>query len=214
VSTPPPVPQPTATLAGVPARPPGRSLTWWGMGMFVLTELTLFANLIFSYLYVRARSTPEWPPGGVDAPSLGLPAVLTVVLLASSIPAQLASRAATAGAASGEGAAGAGAGRAATMLAVTAAIGVVFLGLQAVEYARTADEVTPRTNAYGSLHYTITGFHSAHVAVGVGLLVWAAVRAWRRSTPSRSVAAIVFYWHFVDAVWLVIVSVLYLSVAW
>lgn len=193
-----------ASLAGVPARRPGRSLAWWGMVMFVLTEALLFANLIFAYLYVRARSTSEWPPDGVRPPELALPAVLTVVLVASSVPAQLAGREAHAGRWR----------RVPVLLLATGASGLVFLGLQAVEYARTSEHLTPRTNAYGSLQYTITGFHGAHVALGVGLLLWAAARCWRRPPRPAVVESVVLYWHFVDAVWLVILAVLYLSVAW
>ena len=98
-------------------------------------------------------------------------------------------------------------------LIAIAALGIVFLGLQVSEYVRTAREFTPRTDPYGSMFFTITGFHGAHVAVGVTLLLWG---AWQvgREPHRRTLPVLALYWHFVDVVWLVVFASLYLSVTW
>jgi heme/copper-type cytochrome/quinol oxidase subunit 3 len=100
-------------------------------------------------------------------------------------------------------------------LAVTFVLGVVFLSLQGVEYARAT--FTPATDAYGSLFFTITGFHGAHVAAGLIMNAVVQVRAWANHfTAERhlAVANVAMYWHFVDVVWLVVFLSLYLSPRW
>src|SRR5688572_16240015 len=67
-----------------------RSFAWWGMVWLIATEATLFASLIASYFYLRFRYGPEWPPGGIEAPTLELPLIMSAILLSSSIPVHLA----------------------------------------------------------------------------------------------------------------------------
>src|SRR5207249_2757619 len=62
-----------------------RAPAWWGMVLFIATEAALFASLLVSYFYLRA-SAPSWPPPGLERPELSVPVVMTVVLLASSVP--------------------------------------------------------------------------------------------------------------------------------
>ena len=76
------------------------------------------------------------------------------------------------------------------------------------------EEFSPRTNAYGSLFFTLTGFHGAHVAVGLLFSLWTQVRAWMgHFTADRHLTVQLFalYWHFVDIVWLFVLSTIYLS---
>ena len=70
-----------------------RAAGWWGMVFFIATEATLFALLFASYFYLRFKSGPQWPPAGIEAPSLGLPVIMSVVLLSSSFPMHWAERA-------------------------------------------------------------------------------------------------------------------------
>jgi cytochrome c oxidase subunit 3 len=180
----------------------GRPTGWWGMVMLITTEATLFALLLFSYFFLRAQ-TPEWPPAGVEPPDLGLIWLMTGLLLFSSAPMHDADRAIRAGRL----------GRMRLGLALTFALGGTFLGLQGVEYAATIKEFVPQTNAYGSLFFTITGFHGLHVFVGLFMNAVIQLRSWRghldaeRHLPVQLTA---MYWHFVDAVWVAILLCLYL----
>jgi heme/copper-type cytochrome/quinol oxidase subunit 3 len=97
---------------------------------------------------------------------------------------------------------------------MTFAMGSTFLGLQGIEYVDKLKEVTPRTDIYGSLFFTITGFHGIHVLVGLLLNLWLQFYAWKgRFSAERylPVENVVMYWHFVDAVWVFIFASLYLA---
>ena len=170
----------------------------------IATEATLFATLLVSYFYLRFQSTPEWPPDGIEAPTLGLPLVMTVLLLGSSIPMHWA-----------EG----GIKKGATLrlkvgLGVAFLMGAAFLVLMGIEYAERLHEVTPRTNAYGSIFYATTGFHGTHVLVGLLMNLWLQVRAWMGHFSKERhshVQNVTLYWHFVDVVWIFVLASLYLS---
>jgi heme/copper-type cytochrome/quinol oxidase subunit 3 len=99
-------------------------------------------------------------------------------------------------------------------LAVGFVLGLAFLGLQIWETVVVAREFTPKTDAYGSLFFTITGAHSAHLVAGLLLVAWIQVRAWSGAySPRRhlGVQMAAIYWHFVVAVQLAIFATLYLS---
>lgn len=178
----------------------GRASGWYGMIAAIATEASLFAYLLFSYFYLLAQTHAAWPPGG--PPKLMLAGANTVILLLSSV-------------AVGWGERGIKAGNAARLglgLGVGIALGAIFVALQLVEWRNKA--YGPGTDAYGSLYFTITGFHMAHVAVGLVILValWAWNRAGRLGCGGAlrvSIGAV--YWHFVDAVWLLVFATFYLS---
>jgi heme/copper-type cytochrome/quinol oxidase subunit 3 len=89
---------------------------------------------------------------------------------------------------------------------------VLFLVLQGVEYSR--ETIAGTHDASGSLFYTITGFHGAHVFVGLIMLVFVLVRALRGHFATgrhEAVTNAAMYWHFVDAVWLVVFTSLYIT---
>src|SRR5207245_5343755 len=87
-----------------------------------------------------------------------------------------------------------------------------FFVFQSIELTRKA--FAPHTNAYGSAFFTITSFHGLHVIVALLLGAVLLVRAWRGGFDQEhhlAVQNVALYWHFVGAVWIVILAVLYLS---
>ena len=162
---------------------------WWGMAVFVATEATLFGTLIGSYYELRFRTRP-WPPAGVPDPKVALPLILLGVLVATSIPVQLASVWARAGRAR------------ATQLALLLAIAMqtVYLALQIHLYVDDLHKFTPQENAYGSIYFTMVGAHHAHVLFGILLETWFVLRLFGGLTRYRTVGvrATAFYWHAVN----------------
>jgi heme/copper-type cytochrome/quinol oxidase subunit 3 len=177
------------------------SLGWWGMWLFILTEAALFAFLLFSYYYVTIQPhASAWPPGG--APSLRLALPNTVILILSSVAAWF-------------GVEGAKQGHRAQQLAglaIAFALGLAFAIIQVIEWGNKPFTIT--SGAYGSLFFTITGFHLAHVTGGLlillALLVWSAMGYLGRMN-SRPVSIGAIYWHFVDVVWLFVFFTFYLT---
>jgi len=99
-------------------------------------------------------------------------------------------------------------------MGVTILLGAIFLAGQGIEYANLIHEkVTISRDLFGSTFFTLTGFHGFHVFIGLlllslilGLAIWG-----RKDEPSMSgISSIAIYWHFVDAVWIVIFSIVYL----
>jgi heme/copper-type cytochrome/quinol oxidase subunit 3 len=182
-----------------------RAFGWWGMVWLIATEATLFALLIASYFYIRFRSGTEWPLGGIEPPKLELPLIMTVILWSSSLPVHIAEK----GIEKGDQ------GRLKGGLAMGWILGAVFLFITlAVEWPETLKEFTPRTNAYGSLFFTITGFHASHVIVGLSVSMWTQARAWQGAFDEKrhlTVQNFAMYWHFVDIVWLFVLLTVYIS---
>ena len=177
-----------------------RSSGWLGCLMLIATEGALFGYLIFSYLYLAAQSSQHWPPEGM--PKLGWSSANTVILLSSSVFVWLCERCVRRrrlrlGVAS---------------MALAVVLGAVFVGIQLHEWHDHPYGMT--THLYGSLYFTITGFHMAHVVVGLVVLIllgaWTALGYF----DAQRCAALTIgglYWHFVDVVWLFIFSTLYLT---
>jgi cytochrome c oxidase subunit III len=188
----------------VEAAPRSASNGWWGMVLFVATEATLFAVLLASYFYIRFKTTGGWPPDGIADPKLLRAVVMTVLLAVSSFFVHAA-----------ESGIRRGSQRALVLgLAGGFLLGLAFLGLQIWETVVVSDDFTPKTNTYGSLFFTITGAHSAHLAVGLLLVAWIQVRGWFGAyTPRRhlGVQMAAIYWHFVVVLQVAIFATLYLS---
>jgi heme/copper-type cytochrome/quinol oxidase subunit 3 len=187
----------TATALADRVRTPHR-LGWSGMVWLILTEAVLFGFLIFSYFYLGAFQ-PSWPPA---VPPLSISAINTLVLIASSgtmAMAEWASRRRRTSWTRG--------GLLATLL-----LGLVFLLIQGFEL--TAMPISPTRNAYGSLVFTILGFHAVHVLAGVVMNAAVQCHLWLGTSGEKrhpGMESISLYWHFVDAVWIVIFSCLYLA---
>ena len=201
---------PTETVS-VPAQRPGelgaglavsvgRSAGWWGIVWFIATEATFFAFLIAGYVYIRAISQ-SWPPPGTPHRELFFPSLNTVILLLSGVPAYFAHRAILRGDRKGL--------QIGLVLAVL--LGAIFLGGQGYEYLTAG--VTPQTNLAAAGFFVLTGFHGAHVAAGIGLLLVVLGLSLRGRFSPRHHFGVQFastYWHFVDAVWIFLFTVLYL----
>jgi heme/copper-type cytochrome/quinol oxidase subunit 3 len=100
---------------------------------------------------------------------------------------------------------------AARPLALTAALGVVFLALQALVWVRLYREgLVPSGGPYASVFYTLTLFHALHVCVGLGAVAWLAARAAHGAARPLSVRLWTMYWHFVGGVWVVLYATVYL----
>jgi len=178
-----------------------RATGLWGTVAFIATEATLFGALISAYFYLRSGAL-QWPPEGMKKPELLLPLIMTVILLSSSAPMVAAEMSIKRGNQIGLR----------IGLAIAFLLGTLFLAFQVIEYSNK--EFTPRTNAYGSLFFAITGLHGAHVFLALVLNAGMQARAWSGHFTKRRYQAIQnvgLYWHFVDAVCVVILVSVYLS---
>ncbi|WP_254526063.1 cytochrome c oxidase subunit 3 [Natrinema caseinilyticum] len=177
----------------------GMIATW----LFIVTEGLLFAGLFLAYFFLEADHGP-WPPE--ELPPLDLPYALglTVILLLSGITLYWARR-------------GLEHGNRRQFnygLAVTIILGLAFLLGQANEYSTMLSEgLTPWASAYGSTFYVVTGTHGIHVIFGLVLLGLVGARAWGRGHFDADrhlfVKTASYYWHFVDAIWFLIVLFVY-----
>jgi cytochrome c oxidase subunit III len=177
----------------------GRPASWWGMMILVASEATLFGSFIGTYYYLRLKTT-VWPPDGVPEPRLVVPLVLVACLLATSVPMQLASRAARAGR------------LAATRLLLVVALTVQsgYLAYEVHDFADQLRAVDITRNAYSSIYYTLLGADHAHVFVGLLLDLWLLGKLVRGFTTYRvnAAQAIAWYWHAVNLLTLVVIGTL------
>src|SRR6516162_4513233 len=192
----------------LPSPPPIRtertlSPAQWGLISFLLSEVALFGTLIVTYLFYLGRDTVE--PTPADALKLGLVVWTTVCLLGSSGTIHVAERAL------GRGNQG---GFTLWWLA-TIVLGVVFLGGTAFEWHDLIYRynLTISRNLFGTTYYTLVGLHALHVTGGVTIMLIVLGLALGRQVTSANRAAVglvSWYWHFVDAVWVVVFTVVYL----
>jgi cytochrome c oxidase subunit 3 len=173
---------------------------WWGIVAGILTEAALFAYLLFGYYYFAIQPHGvAWP---AELPTFKLSAPNTIILLVSSAAVWWGERGAKEGSIRKQ----------VTGLGMAFVLGVAFVVIQTFEWK--AKSFSLNSGAYGSLFFTITGFHVAHVIFGLIMLlpltVWSALGYFgpRRSAPV-SIGAI--YWHFVDAVWLTVFFTIYIT---
>jgi cytochrome c oxidase subunit III len=203
-----PVPPPSSDrIIRLPVPPPIEPELWlspvqWGVATFLVSEVAFFGTLIATYVSFLGREQ-----SGPTPADLSLPLVIgtTICLLTSSVTAHLAERALRAGS------------KSAFVLwwSATIALGVLFLAGTAYEWNEliTVRGLTISRNVFGSTYYTLVGFHALHVTAGVILLtviLGLVVRG--QVTASHPVAAEMtsWYWHFVDGVWVVVFTVVYL----
>ena len=179
-----------------------RASGWWAMIFTVFTEASLFTYLLFSYFYlaVQPHAPGTFPEGG--APALGIASLNTAILLTSSVAVGWAQLGIEHG----------NKWRLVAGLGTGAGLGIVFLAIQCLEWSQKPFGLS--STPYSSLYYVITGFHMAHVVVGVLMLLaltfWSAKGYFnRRRFAHIHIGAL--YWHFVDAVWLAVFFTFYIT---
>jgi len=185
----------------LPVGPVGRhGIGWWGVSTLVASEAALFSYLLFCYYYIGAAAQPGWLPENHPRLFPALPN--TILLLASSGAAWI-----------GEtGIEEEKRGQALAGFAAAFVMGAIFAAVQGYEWWERPYDLG--TTSFASLYFTTTGFHLAHVIVG--LVILAALFGWTLAdffSPRRriSVSAGVLYWHFVDMVWLFVFTTYYIT---
>ncbi len=200
----------------------------WAMGWFIFSEVMFFAAFFGTLFYVRIFAvdwiagvgdrgpsgmfwpdfSPEWPllntpdpsrfPGATEVVSpWGLPLVNTILLVTSSVTVTFAHHGINEN----------NRKKLVNFLAITVALGITFLGVQAYEYYHAYTELGLTLNAgiYGTTFFMLTGFHGAHVTLGTFMLIVMLGRAMKghfRNDDCFGFEATTWYWHFVDVVWL------------
>ena len=194
--------------------PWGKAMMW----IFLLSDTFIFTCFLTGYMNVRVSTPVPWPNpsevfaltvGGVSIPLL-LIGIMTFDLITSSGTMALAvnygyrrDR-----------------GRAAALMFITAAIGAIFVGMQAFEWTKLIVEegIRPWGNPmgasqFGAAFFMITGFHGLHVSAGVIYLTIVAMKVLRGDYEKKGyeiVEIVGLYWHFVDLVWVFIFAFFYL----
>ena len=184
-------------VANVSSRVDARVL---GMLLFIASEVMLFGSFFTAYFFVRVAGHQEWPPKGVDLPVF-VAGVNTAILVTSSFSMHWALQSIKRG-----NRAGMKAG-----LVLTFLMGLTFLLTQATEYARVG--FAPHDNAFGTIFYCLTGLHGAHVFVGLTILLFVTIRAFRGHFSADAHYGVEIggiYWHFVDVMWIVVYSTVYI----
>ena len=215
-------------LHGVKGRPDAVSV---GTIIWLASELMFFAALFAAYFSLReitnAAAAPgqttmwEWGASHLDNDWFGITfpwfaTINTTVLILSSVTCQLGVHAAEKGKVSRSGSLlQLGSWGLREWYTLTFVMGAIFIGGQAFEYANlVAEGFVPSTNAYTSAFFLATGFHGLHVIGGLVAFLLMLGRTYlsRTFTHEQAVHAIVtsYYWHFVDAIWVVLFGVLYL----
>ena len=166
----------------------------------ITTESALFTIFVTAYLFYIGKSTTGPSPQQV----LALPILATICLLSSSLTVVLAERAFRRGHTKGFQ----------FWWLITILLATVFLGSTAFEWQRLIlkDHLTIATNLFGTTFYSLVGLHASHVIVGLILLVLVLILSLRghiKSAHAEHIEMLSWYWHFVDAVWVIVFTVVY-----
>jgi cytochrome c oxidase subunit 3 len=183
----------------------GTDTALMGMLLFIASEVMFFAALFGAYFNVKATAQ-HWPPEGTEFISPWGPVLAgTIILILSSFTMQWGVWQIRKGNRAGLNRA----------VAVTVLMGVVFLAIQGWDYYEFVreDGFGINSGVYGTLFYTMTGFHGAHVLGGVIGLIVILSRGVQGQFSARhhvAVEAVSAYWHFVDIVWVALFATIYL----
>jgi heme/copper-type cytochrome/quinol oxidase subunit 3 len=170
---------------------------WWGMALFLCSETTLFGTLLATYFYLDFNSQ-SWPPAGIKAPSVVLPLVATGVLIATSVPMFLASRAARAG----------DAPLSSWLIGLAMVVQCCYLAAQILLFRHDLHQFSPQGTAYGSIYFTMLAAHHAHVLLGIllnGWVLWRVAVGGLNNYRLIGVRAVALYWHVVNAIAVLVV---------
>ena len=171
-----------------------------GMLLFIISEIMLFGAFFTAYFFIRVVGEADWFPfDGKELPKV-IAGINTLVLVSSSFTMHWALESVKS-----DNRFGLQAGMFTTFM-----LGATFLFVQINEYVHVG--FSPQDHAQGTIFYGLTGLHGAHVAVGLTLLAFATIRAFRgHFTPKehRGVEVPGIYWHFVDVMWIFVFSTIY-----
>ncbi len=171
-----------------------------GMLLFIISEVMVFGAFFTAYFFIRVVNGDEWPASGTELPKL-IAGVNTCILLSSSVSMHWALESAKSGNRFGLKAG----------ILTTFGLGATFLFIQINEYVHIG--FSPADSAQGSIFYGLTGLHGAHVFVGLTLLAMVTIRSFKgHFTPEehRGVEVPGIYWHFVDIMWVVVYTTVYI----
>jgi len=166
----------------------------------IVAETAIFTIFVVAYVYYIGKSISGPTPRQV----LELPIFNTVCLLSSSLTIMIAERALKRSAL----------GAFSLWWALTAILGSIFLGGTALEWKKLIyhDGLTISTNLFGTTYYSLVGLHASHVIIGLTMLLIVLIFALTgklKGEHFKQVEVLALYWHFVDAVWVVVFTVVY-----
>jgi cytochrome c oxidase subunit 3 len=174
-----------------------------GILLFIISEVMLFGSFFASYFFLRVVVNPSaWPPHPFELP-VAVAGMNTAILVSSSFTIHYALE-------------GIRKGNKQAMklgLVLTWLLGLTFLFVQINEYVHLG--FSSRTEAFGTIFYSLTGLHGAHVFIGLCLLTAATLRAFRGhfdKEPEKHLGVEVpgIYWHFVDIMWIIVFFTVYI----
>ena len=174
-----------------------------GILLFIVSEVMLFGAFFAAYFFLRVvKSPPSWPPVGFKLPVL-VAGMNTAILVSSSFTMHWALESVKRG-----NRRGLKLGLLSTFL-----LGATFLFIQINEYVHLGFSI--RDASFGTIFYWLTGLHGAHVTVGLMLLTFANIRAWRghfgpEAKDHLGVEVPGIYWHFVDVMWIIVYTAVYI----
>jgi cytochrome c oxidase subunit 3 len=171
-----------------------------GMLLFIISEVMVFGAFFTAYFFIRVAKGAAWPAPGDQLP-VEVAGLNTAILVSSSFTIHWAQTSIKNG-----NRFGLKAGMLTTFL-----LGCTFLFIQINEYANIG--FAPQDNAQATVFYSLTGLHGAHVFIGLCLLLIVTIRSFRgHYSPQehRGVEVPGIYWHFVDIMWLVVYSTVYI----
>ena len=170
-----------------------------GMLLFIISEVMIFGAFFTAYFFIRVVTHDPWPAHGTKLPE-AVAGVNTAILLSSSLTIHWALHSIRTG-----NRFGLKAGMVATFL-----LGLSFLTIQINEYIHIG--FSPQDSAQGTIFYSLTGLHGAHVFIGLCALAFVTIRSFRgHYSPEHHTGLNVpgIYWHFVDIMWIVVFTTVY-----
>jgi cytochrome c oxidase subunit III len=171
-----------------------------GMLLFIISEIMVFGAFFTAYFFIRVVGEADWPAEGTELPKL-IAGINTAILVSSSFTLHWAEQCIKV-----DNRAGLRAGILTTFL-----LGCTFLFVQINEYVHIG--FAPQDHAQGTIFYGLTGLHGAHVFIGLTLLAFVVIRSFRghfSSAEHRGVEVPGIYWHFVDVMWIVVYTTVYI----
>ena len=171
-----------------------------GMLLFIISEIMVFGGFFTAYFFIRVAQGDPWPAPGTSLP-VEVAGVNTAILVSSSFTIHWAEHCIK-----NNNHRGLKAGMLLTFL-----LGCTFLFVQINEYANIG--FAPQDSAQATIFFSLTGLHGAHVFIGLLLLLFVTIRSFRghySSKEHRGVDVPGIYWHFVDIMWLVVYTTVYI----